>query len=182
MIGISGSLIWSKTLMEQIFNPSGEYRWSSEGPVSQMHSPHLRGGAPGIFWDFLRSVQMLKRERVGCGKQREATAPIQSILKLQFWFLSFQWKTCLRQNCSLGFCSCSVGPALVQNTLTTTIMMMMNQGELKILNFLPYLLIGNADLPKVWNGGECPVSFSSFSVIYPMKYDLQPLCPSVRFL
>ena len=30
---------------------------------------------------------MLKR--VGCGKQREATAPIQSLVKLQSWFLSF---------------------------------------------------------------------------------------------
>ena len=36
--------------------------WSLEGPVSQIHSPHLHVGAPGIFSD-LRSVQMLKRER-----------------------------------------------------------------------------------------------------------------------
>ena len=62
MIGISGSLIWSKTLMELIFNPCGEYRWRPEGPVSQIHSPHLHAGAPGIFSDLLRSVQMLKRE------------------------------------------------------------------------------------------------------------------------
>ena len=26
VIGISGSLMWSKTLMELIFNPSGEFR------------------------------------------------------------------------------------------------------------------------------------------------------------
>ena len=48
--------------MELIFNPSGEIQWSAEGPVSQIHSPHLHVSAPGIFSDLLRSVQMLKRE------------------------------------------------------------------------------------------------------------------------
>ena len=61
-IGISRSLIGSKTLMELIFNPCGEFRWSKESPVSQIHSPHLQNGAPRIFSDLLRSVQMLKRE------------------------------------------------------------------------------------------------------------------------
>ena len=51
-----------KTLMELIFNPCDEFRWSSEGPVSQIHSPHLLIGAPGIFSDLLRFIQMLKRE------------------------------------------------------------------------------------------------------------------------
>ena len=51
-----------------------------------------------------------------CGKQREATAPVQSLVKLQPWFLSLRWKTCLRQNCSLGFSACSEGPAIGQNT------------------------------------------------------------------
>ena len=62
LIGISGSLIWSKTLMELIFNRCGEFRWSPEGPINQIHSLHLHAGAPGIFSDLLRSVQMLKRE------------------------------------------------------------------------------------------------------------------------
>ena len=62
LIGISWSLIWSKTMMELMFNPCGEFQWSPEGPVSQIHSPHLLVGAPGIFSDLLRSVQMLKRE------------------------------------------------------------------------------------------------------------------------
>ena len=62
LIGISGSLIWSKTLMELMFNPCGKFRWSPEGPVSQTHSPHLLVGAPGIFSDLLRSVQILKRK------------------------------------------------------------------------------------------------------------------------
>ena len=91
VIGISGSLMWSKTLMELVFNPCGEFRWSSEGPVSQIHSPHLLIGAPGIFSDHLRFVQMLKREWV-----RKATGSYRtysSQVKLQPWFLSLQWKT-----------------------------------------------------------------------------------------
>ena len=39
---ISGSLIWSKPC--------------------QIHSPLLHAGAPGIFWELLRYVQMLKRD------------------------------------------------------------------------------------------------------------------------
>ena len=62
VIGISGSLIWSKTLMELIFNPCSEFWRSPEGPFSQIHSPHLHVGAPGIFSDLLRFVLMLKRE------------------------------------------------------------------------------------------------------------------------
>ena len=61
-IGISGSLILSKTQMELIFISCGEFRWSPEGSVSQIHSPHLLAGAPGIFSDLLMSAQMLKRE------------------------------------------------------------------------------------------------------------------------
>ena len=121
VIGISSSLIWSKTFVELIFNTCGEFRWSPEGPVSQIHSPHLHVGAPRIFFRS-RKVCSDAKERVGCGKQREATAPIQSLVKLQPWFLSLRWKICLRQNCSLGSCTCSEGPALGQNTL---MMMMM---------------------------------------------------------
>ena len=57
MIGISGSLIWSKTMMELIFNLCGEFRWSPESPASLISSPPCWGP-----WDLLRSVQMLKRE------------------------------------------------------------------------------------------------------------------------
>ena len=62
VIGNSRSLNWSKTRMELIglFNSWGEFRWSPQGPVSQIHSPHFYVGAPwNIFWS-LRSVQMLK--------------------------------------------------------------------------------------------------------------------------
>ena len=77
MSGISGSLIWSKTLMELIFNPCGEFQRSPEGPVSQIHSSHLLVGAPGIFSD-LSKVCSEAKERVGCGKQREAITSIYS--------------------------------------------------------------------------------------------------------
>ena len=50
-----------KTLMELIFNPCGEFRWSPEDPVSEIYS-HLHVGVPVIFSYLLRSVQMLKRE------------------------------------------------------------------------------------------------------------------------
>ena len=60
---------------------------------------------------------------MGCEKQREATVHIQSLVKLQHWFLNLRWKTGIRQNCSLGSSACSEGPALGQNTL-----MIMNLG------------------------------------------------------
>ena len=64
MIGISGSQIWSETQMELIFNPCGEFRLRPEGPVSQIHSPHLHAGAPGIFSDFFKVYSDAKeRER-----------------------------------------------------------------------------------------------------------------------
>ena len=62
LIGISGSLIWSKTLMELMFSPCGKFRWSPEGPVSQIHSPHLLVGAPCDLFRSFKVVQMLKRE------------------------------------------------------------------------------------------------------------------------
>ena len=66
------------------------------------------------------------KERVGCTKQREATAPIQSLVKLQPWFLILQWKTCLWQNCSLGSCICSEAPALWQNTRMMMMIMILD--------------------------------------------------------
>ena len=62
VIGISGSLFWSKTLMEQIFNACGEFRWSPEGPHTKVHSPHPHAYDPGIFSDLLRFVQIRKRK------------------------------------------------------------------------------------------------------------------------
>ena len=48
-----------KPLMELIFKPCSEFRWSPEGPVSQIHSPHLLAEDPGIFSDLLISVQIM---------------------------------------------------------------------------------------------------------------------------
>ena len=47
---------------EYIFNPCAEFRLNPEGPVNQIHFPHLLVGGSGIFSDLLRSVKMLKRE------------------------------------------------------------------------------------------------------------------------
>ena len=111
MIGISGSLIWSKTLMELIVTPVanfGEVRRALLAKSTLLTSSLVPLGSFQVCSDA--------KERVGCGKQREATAPIKSLAKLQPWFLSLRWKTCLRQNCSLGFFACSEGPAFGQNT------------------------------------------------------------------
>ena len=61
LIGSSGSLIWSKPLMELMFNPCGKFWWTPEAQLAKS-TPHLVG-APGIFSDLLRSAQMLKREQ-----------------------------------------------------------------------------------------------------------------------
>ena len=95
VIGISGSLIWSNTMIELIFNPCGEYGWRLGGPVSQIHSPPLHAGASRIFSDLLMSVQMLNRERVlkETGSYRTYSIPG----KIQPWFLNLWGKTCRRQ-------------------------------------------------------------------------------------
>ena len=107
VIGISGSLIWSKNLMELIFDPCGEFRWSPVDPISQMHSPHIYAGAPGVFSDLLRSAQMLKGE---WGAESNWKIPCQFIpTKFRSWCVRLQWKTCRWQN-----------------TLMMVMMMMMN--------------------------------------------------------
>ena len=49
--------------MDMIFNPSGEFRRSPEGPDSQIHFPHLHIGALGSFKIF--KVCSDGKERVG---------------------------------------------------------------------------------------------------------------------
>ena len=115
LIGISGSLSWSKTLMELIFNPCGEFQWSAEGPVSQIHTHHLHDGAPGIFSDLLRYVQMLKREWVR--KTTGSYRTYSSIVKLQPLFLSFRWKTCLCAELQTWFLSFRVKDLHLGRTL-----------------------------------------------------------------
>ena len=72
-------------LLELIFKSCGEFWWSLEGPVSQLHSPHPHVGAPGIFSHLSRSVQMLKSES---GAQSNRT--YLSLVKLQPWFPNMQ--------------------------------------------------------------------------------------------
>ena len=84
MIGISGSLIRSKTLIELIFNPCGEF---PVDPVSEIHSPHLHVSVHGIVSDLLRSGQLLKRE---WGAEINGKLPTYlSIVKLQPWLPKF---------------------------------------------------------------------------------------------
>ena len=56
--------------MELILDPCGKFWRSPEGPVSQIHSPHLHAGTLGNFSDLLRPVQMLK-ERGGGESNRK---------------------------------------------------------------------------------------------------------------
>ena len=70
-----------------------EFRWSPEGPVSQIHSPHLLVGAPGIFSELLRFVHMLKRQ--WGAESNGSYRAFSSLVKLQPRFLSLQWKICL---------------------------------------------------------------------------------------
>ena len=93
----------------KLFNPCGEFRWSPEGPVSLIHSPHFHVGSPGIFSDLVRSVQMLKREwgaesngwvshlfipgKTAALVPEFAGEDLYSA-ELQSWFLRLQWKTC----------------------------------------------------------------------------------------
>ena len=91
---------------------SVEFRWSPEGPVNQIHSPHLHDGTPGIFSDLSRSVQMLKEK---WGAESKGKLPNLFIPgKTAAWFLRFRWKTCLRKNCSLGSCVSCERPAFVR--------------------------------------------------------------------
>ena len=60
---------WDFRISDLVKNPDGtdiypydKFRRSPEGPVSQIHSPHLHVDAPGIFSDLLRSVHIPRRE------------------------------------------------------------------------------------------------------------------------
>ena len=101
--------------MELIFNPCSEFQWGPEGPVSQFHSHHLHVGTPGIFSDHLRPVQMLKRES-GVRKATESYRTYSIAGKTAMLVLRYSGRPAFGQNCSLGTCSCSEGPAFGQNT------------------------------------------------------------------
>ena len=81
MVGISRSLIWSKILTE--LTPVVNF---GEVQKAQLDKYTLHVGAPWIFSDLLRSVQMLKREwdAEAMGSYRTYS----SLVKLQPLFLS----------------------------------------------------------------------------------------------
>ena len=106
---------WSKILMEVILTVIhvvnfGEVRRTQLAKSTLLTSTLVPLGSFQIF-----KICSDAKKRVGCEK-RETTAPIQFLVKLQPWFMSLRRKTCLRQNCNLGSCTCSEGPALGQNT------------------------------------------------------------------
>ena len=97
-----------KTLMDLIFNPCGEFLRSPEGPVSQIHSPHLHVGVSGIFSDLWRTFRMLKREWNAKSNEKlphlfipsktatlvlEFAVEDRPLAELQHKLLSLQWKT-----------------------------------------------------------------------------------------
>ena len=154
---ISGSLIWSKTVMELILNPCGEFWWSPEGPLSQIHSPHLHAGAPGIIPDLLRPVQMLKREwgaeskgklpHIFFPSKTETFVPdFAMVPEFAVKDLSLGQKPAFGQNCSLGAWVCSERPGIGQNTL----MMMTLLQWIYLRNFLFLLEASLLDFSNSW--------------------------------
>ena len=71
MIGISGSLISSKTLMELKFNPCGEVRRAQLAKSTLLTSMLVTLGS----FQILMSVQMLIRERKATGSYRTYSIP-----------------------------------------------------------------------------------------------------------
>ena len=110
LIGISGSLIWSKTLIELIFNPCGEFRWS---PLMLLGS--LRSFK--VCSDARERERERERERGGVRKGTGSYLTYSSLVKLLPGFLVCGGIPAFGRNSSLGVWICSERPALGQNTL-----------------------------------------------------------------
>ena len=80
---IRESPIWSKTLMELIFNAYCEFRWNPEGPVSQIHSPHLHVVPLGSFQIFQGLFRCLWES--GLRKATGIYLTYPSLLKIAAW-------------------------------------------------------------------------------------------------
>ena len=87
---LSGLKPWWNIYLTSVVN-FGEVRKAQLAKSTLLTSTFVPLGCYQIF-----NICPDAKERVGCGKQREATAPIQSLVKLQPWFLSLRCKTCLR--------------------------------------------------------------------------------------
>ena len=92
VIGISGSLTWSKILMELIFKPCGEFRWSPEGPVSKST---LFASTLVCLGSFRSFKVCSNAKESGVWKATGSYSTYLSLVKLQPWFLSLRYKTCL---------------------------------------------------------------------------------------
>ena len=138
VIGIFGSLIWSKTLMELIFNPGGEFRCSQEGQVSQIHSPHLQVGP----WDILRTFKFCSDAKEGVDAEGNGKLPNQFIPSKTASLGSCicGGRPVVGKNCSLGGWICSERPALGQNTLMMMMMMMMKKMK-KIMKMMMMIMM-----------------------------------------
>ena len=131
--------------MELIFNPCGEFRWSPEGPVSQIHRPHLHAGVPGLFSDLLRSVQMLKRE--WCAESKG---------KLPHLFIPSKTATLISEfaleNLPLGRTASLVSGFAVKPLGRTLMMMMMMMMMMKMKMMMIFITYNHRCI-IVW--GEC---------------------------
>ena len=115
VIGIFGSLTWSKTLIELIFNPCGEFPLSTESLVSQINSPHLHVTAPRVLLDLLSSVKMLNRE---WGAESNRKLPLLFIPgKTTALVPEFTVEDLPSAELQFVLCACSEEAALGQNTL-----------------------------------------------------------------
>ena len=102
---------WDFRISDMVKTP--EWNWYLTPVVNfgEVRRPQLSKSTLLTSYDGARGMSFKvcskAKEKVGCGKQCEATAPIQFLVKLKSWFPSLRWKTCLRQNCNLGSCACS---------------------------------------------------------------------------
>ena len=108
--------LWSgqKPLWNWYFTPMlnyGEVRGAQLANSSLLTSTFVPLGSFQIFQGLFRCWRVS-----GMRKATGSCRTYSSQVKLQPWFLTLRWNTCLWQNCSLGSSVCSKGPALGQNT------------------------------------------------------------------
>ena len=126
VIGIPRSLIWSKTLTELIFNPPlvnfGEVMRAQFAKFTLCTSTWCP-------WDLFRSFNVWSD---GVQKVTGSNRTYSSVVKLQPWFLSLQWRSAFGQNCNVGSYFSSERAVLEQNTMM--IMYTKRQGQYTSMN------------------------------------------------
>ena len=109
VIGIFGSMIWWKTLMELV--NFGEVRKAQLGKSTLLTSSLVPLGSFQIFYGFFGCYR-----ESGVRKVTESYRTYSSLVKLQPSSWVCTGKPAFGQNCILGAWNCSEGPALGQNT------------------------------------------------------------------